>query len=371
MSQTNPSNLPANPFIVGPPIKDPRFFVGRKDELQSIINCMDGAQPTSINIVGERRIGKTSLLYHLERVWPQKVRDPGRFVFVFISMQRNGVRKKRGFFNVIAQKLLNQPSVGSQPDLVNALKNSSNGAAFADAMTVFDGKGLLPVLCLDEFETLFKAPKEFDNTFYEGLRSIMDRSRMVIVAASPIPIKAYKRQQAITSTFFNQGRTEILRGLEEDGIRDLLRLPASTVPGTHPVLSDDEQKWAREWSGTTHPFFLQMAAYELCEARLHNKERAWAKKRFGEKAREYDLWGLKRPGLLLRCLRMIFIKLPNWIGGVVRRTGTEIDNMTNWIMGWLLIIILVLIIFGAIKPDELVERGREIIGFLRSLGTPG
>ncbi len=208
-------NLLANPFVVGPAITDPRFFVGRKDELQAIISCMDGAQPTSINIVGERRIGKTSLLYHLERVWPQKVRDPGRFVFVFISMEDDKVHKKRGFFNVIAREFLNQHSVRSRPDLVNALENSSmNGAAFADIMAAFDGEGLLPVLCLDEFETLFDAPKEFDNTFYEGLRSIMDRSRMVIVAASPIPIKAHKRQQGITSTFFNQGRTEILRGLK-------------------------------------------------------------------------------------------------------------------------------------------------------------
>ncbi|MCP4347321.1 MAG: ATP-binding protein [Desulfobacterales bacterium] len=63
MPNTNSPDLHANPFIIGPPITDPRFFVGRKQELQAVINCMDGVQPTSVNIVGETRIGKTSLLY--------------------------------------------------------------------------------------------------------------------------------------------------------------------------------------------------------------------------------------------------------------------------------------------------------------------
>lgn len=370
MPNTNPSDLPANPFIVGPPIKDPRLFVGRKDELNTLINCMDGAQPTSVNIVGERRIGKTSLLYHLERTWAERVRDPDRFVFTVISMQQNNVCKKRGFFNAVARKLLNQPSVSNCPDLVNALShNSMNGSEFADAMALFEREELLPVLCLDEFEILFKHPKEFDNTFYDGIRSIMDRSRMVIIAASPYPIKAYKQKHSITSTFFNQGRTEYLRGLQEHEIRDLLRLPASTVEGSAPALSDDEQKCAREWSGTDHPFFLQMAAYELCEMRRNEKDKTWARKRFCEKAGEYDRWGLKRPGLLLRCLRMAFVKFPKRIGGLVRKTGTEIDNVTNWIMGWFLIIFLTLIVLGAIKPNELLEIVRKIVRFLRSLGT--
>jgi len=362
MSQTNPSNLPANPFIVGPKIGDPRLFVGRKDELQAIINCMDGAQPTSINIVGERRIGKTSLLYHLEQTWTNRVRDASRFVLIRLSMQKSGMCKKRGFFNTVAQELLRQPLVSGRSDLVNALqKNPMKGPEFADAMAVFDQKGLLPVLCLDEFHKLFDYPKEFDDDFYDGLRSVMDESHIVMIAATPVPIMKYKRKHRLTSTFFNQARTISLKRLKPDEVKDLLSLPASGVPS---ALNPRERQLAHEWSNTTHPYILQMAADALCQARLTGRNEAWARKKFNEEVRKYDRWGWKRSSLL-RCLHSVFWKFPARIGLLVRRTGTEIDNVTNWIMGLFLIIFLVLIFLGAIKPNELLEIVRRIVGFLR------
>jgi len=153
---TNP-NSPINPFIVGPPIKDPHFFVGRKDELNEIINFIDGVQPTSVNIVGERRIGKTSLLYHLEQTWAERVKDPNRFILICVSMQKNEVCKKKGFFTEITRELLNKPRVGNSPDLADALKkNPMDAAAFSDAMAVFERENLVPILCLDEFHRLFQ-----------------------------------------------------------------------------------------------------------------------------------------------------------------------------------------------------------------------
>jgi len=157
MTNSNSPSLPRNPFIVGPPIKDPHFFVGRKDELNEIINCIDGAQPTSVNIVGERRIGKTSLLYHLEQTWAERVKDPNRFILICVSMQKNEVCKKKGFFTEIARELLNKPRVGNSPDLADALKkNPMDAAAFSDAMAVFERENLVPILCLDEFHRLFQ-----------------------------------------------------------------------------------------------------------------------------------------------------------------------------------------------------------------------
>ncbi len=55
-------SLPSNPFVAAGMIEDPKLFVGRKDELQAIASQMSGVQPTSINLIGEKRIGKSSLL---------------------------------------------------------------------------------------------------------------------------------------------------------------------------------------------------------------------------------------------------------------------------------------------------------------------
>jgi uncharacterized protein len=65
--------LPANPFVAAGMIEDTTRFVGRKDELHAIASRMKGDQPTSINIVGEKHIGKSSLLHYFVLTWQQRV----------------------------------------------------------------------------------------------------------------------------------------------------------------------------------------------------------------------------------------------------------------------------------------------------------
>src|SRR6202008_2820493 len=60
-----------NPFIVGGPIQNPRDFFGRKRAVGSSIARLGSMQ--SISIVGERRIGKTSLLRYLLCVLPDRL----------------------------------------------------------------------------------------------------------------------------------------------------------------------------------------------------------------------------------------------------------------------------------------------------------
>jgi len=360
------TNSPENPFVFGPPIEDRRLFAGRKDELRAVISQMENNQPTSVNIVGKRRVGKTSLLYHLRQTWPDRVREPNRFVLIYLSMQQHGINRKRNFYTIIAQEFLSQQAVSARPALADALrKRPMDGSAFADAMKAFDAKSLVPVLCLDEFEGLFKHPDEFDDDFYNGMRSMMNESPIMIVAATTKPIIRLIRECKLSSSFFNNAHIENLGELDKEGAKELLTLP----PGNECRLSPSEQKLAREWVGSNHPFFLQMAAHALCEARRFNNDEKWARQRFDGQAKEHDLWGFRRGGLCLRCLRMLFWKMPVRVGALVRRTGTKVDNITNGIMGMFIIIIIALILMGIIKPDGVMALFKKVVGFFRSIGT--
>jgi hypothetical protein len=55
--------LPRNPYIVGPPITNPRDFYGREEDLSFILREVEEG---SVALIGEMRMGKTSLLYQLE-----------------------------------------------------------------------------------------------------------------------------------------------------------------------------------------------------------------------------------------------------------------------------------------------------------------
>lgn len=57
------ATIPANPFTNRSMIKQENEFVGRERELTDILARIRNGNPVSV--IGERRIGKSSLLYHL------------------------------------------------------------------------------------------------------------------------------------------------------------------------------------------------------------------------------------------------------------------------------------------------------------------
>lgn len=61
------------PFFAGSTITDPRFFVGRREALKLLSDRMQGSQPTSINVVGRHKTGKSSLLVHFQRIYEHSI----------------------------------------------------------------------------------------------------------------------------------------------------------------------------------------------------------------------------------------------------------------------------------------------------------
>ena len=59
-----------NPYIYRGPVRNAQMFFGREHELREIVAFLNGNQ--SVSVVGPRKIGKTSLLFHLMRTenWP-------------------------------------------------------------------------------------------------------------------------------------------------------------------------------------------------------------------------------------------------------------------------------------------------------------
>src|SRR4030065_47941 len=55
----------SNPYLSRGPVRSQEMFFGRDHELREIANFLRGNQ--SVSIVGPRKIGKTSLLFHLMR----------------------------------------------------------------------------------------------------------------------------------------------------------------------------------------------------------------------------------------------------------------------------------------------------------------
>src|SRR3970040_3088643 len=81
--------MTTNPFTFGTPIKDPARCIGRQAEIRQISGRLLSSAHESTSIVGERRMGKTSLLSHLAH--PEVAAGLGlssdRYCMVYIDFQ--------------------------------------------------------------------------------------------------------------------------------------------------------------------------------------------------------------------------------------------------------------------------------------------
>ena len=61
-----PNPMRPNPYVVGPAVKDYSLIKGRYEETQKILSILRGSHQDNVPLVwGDRRIGKTTLLYRL------------------------------------------------------------------------------------------------------------------------------------------------------------------------------------------------------------------------------------------------------------------------------------------------------------------
>ncbi|MEH2314876.1 MAG: AAA family ATPase [Nostoc sp.] len=349
--------LPDNPFVAAGMIEDPRLFVGRKDELHAIASRMKGDQPTSINIVGDKHIGKSSLLHYFVLTWQQRGLDANRYVVIYLPLRGVDCQTETGFYEAVAEGLLSYIP-GWQLQLRNPWRiKPLNRQAFSDAVKEWKQQGKLPVLCLDDFESLLKYPDKFHNGFYDNLRSLMDSNALMLVVASCKQLDVYANEHRFVSSFFNIGHTIYLKELTTDEAIELSRLPTRSINGA--ALSVDEQSHAQQW-GDRHPYKLQLAGSYLWEARQQGKAIKWAKQQFKQQltkaksasnGQRWQLW-----------LRWLVWDLPVRLGKIPQFIGVTVGDIGNWITGLVMLLFPVLVLVGVVRWNEVWDFVRDKLG---------
>ena len=354
----------SNPFVAGPMLKNTELFIGRGEALRAIISRMRGSQPTSLNIVGEHQIGKSSLLYHFFLTWEQLVPQPDSYVVIYLSLKNANSQKEVNFYRAVAKKLFSCHKVRIQPKLVELLQVTPlNRLAFTQIIEEFKTQGLLPVLCLDDFESLFtnrdERRKEFDDGFYDNLRSLMDDSALMLVLSSCKQLDVYQKEYRFVSSFFNVGHVIKLGEFTTDEAIKLTRLTVDSLEET-PALTEEEQNLAQQW-GKRHPYLLQLAGYYLWEARQDEKDLKWAKQRFKHQISKYnsELKGHSKYQLswllimalliLLIGLVVLMITTPTSMSIILGGIGPTVDtleNIAHITIGLLILILLILSLTG-------------------------
>ena len=80
--------MEVNPFTYGNPISDPGRFFGRQAEVIQIFSRLCNAEFESSSLIGERRVGKTSLINYLrdERICHSFGLSSDKYIFIYLNL---------------------------------------------------------------------------------------------------------------------------------------------------------------------------------------------------------------------------------------------------------------------------------------------
>ena len=261
-----------NPFTFGNPIRDPNRFYGRRQELRQIVNRLLSSAHESTSIVGERRIGKTSLLTYFSdpRVAESFGLTPDKYCLVYVDFQGLTDITPQRFWQRVLGKMTQ--SICDQ-DLKAAIETLSQQAQFdlfdlEDAFEKSQRRGLTHVLLLDEFEYVTQNPN-FTPDFFGGLRALAIHHGVALIPATRRDLMDLCHSEEIKgSPFFNIFANVVLRPFSHAEVNELI--DGYTHDLTFP-LSPSERQMVLELGGG-YPFFVQMAGYYLFEGKTQGLE---------------------------------------------------------------------------------------------------
>lgn len=259
--------MTTNPFTYGNPISDPIRFFGREREIEQIFSRLRNAEFESSSIVGERRIGKTSLLNYIAHstILRRKGLDPAKFLFVDIDLSMTNEHETP---TLLWKRLLRQMGRKCQDAEVKHLIEEARQMddldtfVLADVFDSVDEKGLYIVLLLDEFDHITNN-SNFAPSFFYGLRSLAIHHHLALVTSSRSELVELCHSEALRSSpFFNIFSTLTLRPFNETEAKLFI---SSSLGGTETCFTENEINVILRLAGN-HPYFLQMACFYLFEA---------------------------------------------------------------------------------------------------------
>jgi len=188
-----------NPYLNRVMLKSPDQFFGRRRELRQILSRIGTSRPQCVSIVGERRIGKSSLINAL--TWPETHQDylPEniRPLLITIDIQKFPKINPEGFFQIVLDEISNADPEG------RGISESSSYNDFADAVKATASESRPLVILLDEFDTVTSNPS-FGTEFYSFMRSIANNHPVAYVTSSQQELqKICHSSKVADSPFFN------------------------------------------------------------------------------------------------------------------------------------------------------------------------
>lgn len=239
-----------NPYITRAPVKGPEGFYGREDIMERIFRDIARKQMQSHCIIGETRIGKTSLLYQIMHKEVQKryIKNVESFISVRTDTLLFPNEPPTTFFEEWAKNISEISRQAPPPEL-----GYLSFRRFVEDVTE---TGYKLVILIDEFEATI-TNSHLDRGFFEFLRALTQNYDISFILFSRTPLQYFLRTEKFrsiySSPFFNTLNISYLKFLKESEARSLITEPSQKAGTDITDFADFILEQA-----CYHPFLLQV-----------------------------------------------------------------------------------------------------------------
>lgn len=237
-------------------------FFGREALASKIYSRIGAGRPQSVSIVGDYKIGKTSLLNYLLDPQTQKkyLGSPASYIFIFISVSDNSITSLEQFVNILTAQLAEKTHMAAESQInhYDWFKKS------AEKMTQ---EGRKIIIFMDDFN-LITQNDNFPLEFFSFLRSMANNYNIAYVTTSYHDLqKLCVSKDVEESPFFNIFTNMTLRALDEQDVPALIENELDKASLQHAELLE---KYAGRF-----PYQLKVACRTLRDLNVPETENSF------------------------------------------------------------------------------------------------
>ena len=278
-------------------IKNPEDFFGRRSEIRSIFSKLSNFE--SCDVFGERKIGKSSLLYHIYLTHKGKLDE--EFNVVYIDLQNPKYHTVDGFLKNSLEKL------GSNAEIIQSSQNLNEKLiAYSDAIEKLR-ETCKPVLLIDECDKIANKTEEFNNDFIDTLRNLGTSHNIAYVTASLYSLKTLCTVGNFTSPFYNIFSEIPLAKFTPEETFEFISVRRDGVE-----FDDKDIKFIKKIA-KNHPLHLQISCYHVLESKGKNWNQKRVKKIIKKEVKSFDDINVKIGRMGINGIKRISKWVLNWI----------------------------------------------------------
>jgi hypothetical protein len=257
-----------NPFFHRGPIHQSEYFFNRQREVSQALGLLRNLQ--NVALVGPRRIGKTSLLFHVAdpSIHADHSLSDAEYVFVYLDGEELTELDAGQIRRAMVEELVAALQAGPCRDedeagTVALPEGPLTYRAFRQTVRQLTQRDLKLILCFDEFECL-AANRHLGPSFFSSLRGLAGQFDVAYVTASKALIQAltYAHEGTLSSPFFNTFAPLHLSLFSDEDAQGLVETLATKASA---AFAPDLIHLVVELAGP-HPPLLQIAGFHAFEA---------------------------------------------------------------------------------------------------------